>query len=245
MNAPRRIRIRIRYTKQGKVRFISHRDLARVMERALRKLRLPVAYSEGFSPRPRLSFGLALSVGHESDAEYLDVDVAEPIETEGLAATLSAVLPPGLTVTAVHPLAAGEMSLQEAISASAWLIEVLGVPFDDVEVAVARLLATSHLEFRRERKGKQTDADVRPAILELEVLGPTDRGDLDPGVQLRAVLAASGVTLRPAELVSLLGDSATEGRVRRTHQWTMTDGERQEPIALPAPAVPHEFVRAS
>jgi radical SAM-linked protein len=65
--------VRIRFSKRGKVRFISHRDVARAFERAFRIEQLPLAFTEGFSPRPKVSFGLALSVGHESDAEYLDV----------------------------------------------------------------------------------------------------------------------------------------------------------------------------
>ena len=77
-------RVRFRYSKAGKVRFCSHRDLARVWERALRRARLPVAYSEGFSPRPKLSFGLALSTGYESVAEYVDVELMTSTEPDAL-----------------------------------------------------------------------------------------------------------------------------------------------------------------
>jgi radical SAM-linked protein len=70
----------VRFTKLGKVRFTSHRDVARLWERALRKAGVPVAYTGGFAPRPRLHFGLALPTGYESHAEYLDVDL-----TSGLA----------------------------------------------------------------------------------------------------------------------------------------------------------------
>ncbi|MDQ1361654.1 MAG: hypothetical protein QOJ44_2031, partial [Acidimicrobiaceae bacterium] len=66
------MRIRFRFSKVGKVRFTSQRDVARMWERALRKARLPLAYTEGFSPRPQLSFGLALPTCSESIAEYLD-----------------------------------------------------------------------------------------------------------------------------------------------------------------------------
>src|SRR5690606_29749085 len=69
------VRHRIRYSKMGKIRFLSHRDLARVWERGLRRSGIRVSYSEGFSPRPKLSFGLALSTGYESLGEYLDVDL--------------------------------------------------------------------------------------------------------------------------------------------------------------------------
>src|SRR5438094_8664069 len=72
------MKVRIRFSKLGKIRFTSHRDVARIWERALRRAALPVAYTEGFSPHPKLSFGLALSTGHESLGEYLDVDLAAP-----------------------------------------------------------------------------------------------------------------------------------------------------------------------
>src|SRR5271165_3080682 len=74
--------VRLRYTKRGKIRWISHRDVARALERAFRITALPLAFTEGFSPRPKVSFGLALSTGHESDAEYLDLVFAEAVELE-------------------------------------------------------------------------------------------------------------------------------------------------------------------
>ena len=70
-------RVRIRFVKLGKIRWTSHRDVARMWERAFRRVQLPVAYSAGFSPRPKVSFGLALPTGHESVAEYLDVELAD------------------------------------------------------------------------------------------------------------------------------------------------------------------------
>src|SRR6188474_2710347 len=88
-------RYRIRFSKLGKIRFTSHRDVARMWERALRRATLPVAYTEGFSPHPKLSFGLALSTGHESLGEYLDVDLAKPSELGSFPAGLIRCLPLG------------------------------------------------------------------------------------------------------------------------------------------------------
>jgi radical SAM-linked protein len=242
---PERMRLRARFTKSGKIRFISHRDLARLMERAFRKLKLPVAYSEGFSPRPKFSFGLALSVGYESDAEYLDVELATSVDIEELPARLTAALPDGLIVCGLMVLQPGTESLQQAIACCGWRLEVLGAPLDDVVAAATAVLAFPTLELERERKGKTTVVDVRPAILELEVMGPTA-----DGVQLAAVLATVQVSLRPSELIGVLsqalpvadnrtGDDLSAGRVRRTHQWTMDDGQRLEPIGSPAPLTPH------
>src|SRR5437868_605069 len=93
------LKVRIRFSKLGKIRFTSHRDVARMWERALRRAAVGVAYTEGFSPHPKLSFGLALSTGHESLGEYLDVDIdraAAPVDIEGLPARLDPCLPIGL-----------------------------------------------------------------------------------------------------------------------------------------------------
>lgn len=241
MTPPRRPQIRIRFSKVGKVRFVSHRDVARLFERALRKLRLPVAYSEGFSPRPKLSFGLALSVSHESDAEYLDVELTELPDLEGLPEALTAALPGGISVTGVVALAPGTASLQQAITSCTWRIEVLGAPTAEVAAAVADTLASSELPLERVRKGKTAVADVRPAIVNMTIEGPTDHG-----VQLVVDLATESVSLRPSEFVTVLGiEGLTEGLVRRTHQWMTVDGARQEPVSGPDPSIGHELQRAS
>src|SRR5436305_8100583 len=98
------MRIRLRFAKLGKVRFTSHRDVARMWERALRRLELPVAYTEGFSPRPKLSFGLAPSTGHESLAEHLDVELREEPAVTTLPEQPAVQLPVGIDVTAAITL---------------------------------------------------------------------------------------------------------------------------------------------
>lgn len=246
MNPQPRFTVRLRFTKRGKIRFTSHRDVARIMERALRKLRLPLSYSEGFSPRPRIAFGLALSVAHESDAEYLDIDLVTPVDLEDLPSRLCAALPDGLTVVAAGHIEPGSASLQEAISSCRWLIEVLDASMTDVTAAVSALLDAAELPLERQRKGKTTVVDVRPCVLTLEVLGP-----IDDGVQLAALLSTEPVSLRPSEFISALSSmmpapgptesdslmqspTLREGRVRRTHQFiTTSDGDRFEPLGAP------------
>jgi radical SAM-linked protein len=109
------MRVRVRYSKFGKVRFLSHRDLARIIERAVRRADLPVSYSEGFSPHARLHFGLALSTGYESHAEYFDVDLDEDRDgmrpAPELAAALDPCLPAGVTTPASRELEPGPPSL--------------------------------------------------------------------------------------------------------------------------------------
>ena len=233
--------VRVAFTKRGKVRFISHRDVARAFERAFRIEALPLSFTQGFSPRPKVSFGLALSVGHESDAEYLDVELATPIPLNSLPGRLSRALPEGIDVVAVEPLVDRAPALQEAVAAVEWEIEVCSQdPLLDAspEVIVRRVdtvVAASALPFERQRKGKTTTDDVRPAIRWIRVIGPTATHlDRVTGTLIGAELATRPTSLRPAELVAVLGPELHEGRVRRIRQWIERDGERYDPLSVDA-----------
>ena len=238
--------VRIGFTKQGKVRFISHRDVARAFERAFRIEALPLSFTQGFSPRPKVSFGLALSVGHESEAEYLDVELARPIPLTPLAARLTGALPDGIDVIAVQALVDRAPALQEAVGAVEWEIEVFA---DEPEVdaspaamadRVDAVLAASSLPISRQRKGKTTTDDIRPAIRWIRVLGPAEHPYLagpdstGSGTRVAAELATRPTSLRPAELLAVLGSHLHEGRVRRIRQWIERDDERYDPLTVDA-----------
>jgi radical SAM-linked protein len=240
------MRVRLRFAKTGKVRFTSHRDVARIWERALRRAGLPIAYTEGFSPRPKMHFGLALSTGNESLAEYLDIDLrpdAAPTEAldEWLAelpSLLDAGLPAGIEVLAADTIpATGGTSLQQAVTACSWRLTILGLEPADAAGEIRRLLDAPELPVLRERKGKLTEDDIRPAVLRL-----TLEGAGDAGVVVAAELATQPRAVRPGELLAALSPSAQEGRVLRTHQWIddADTGTRSEPLApnRPLPEVP-------
>jgi radical SAM-linked protein len=226
-----RARTRLRFSKLGKVRFTSHRDTARIWERTLRKAELPVAYTEGFSPRPRLSFGLALPTGHESLGEYLDVDLLEgpathEFDAEELAARLDSALPAGFAVQGSTVVEPGTPSLQEAVTSCTWRIEVLGADPGEVGAAVERLLGDDQLMVTRERKGRTVEVDLRPALIELT----------PSGSELVAELATQPVSVRPAEVVAALAPDLPGialGRACRTHQWIRADGRCREPLPSP------------
>jgi radical SAM-linked protein len=238
------VKVRLRYDKRGKIRFLSHRDLARVWERALRRAGVRVAYSEGFSPRPRLSFGLALSTGYESLGEYVDIDLHPEagIEPDELPAVVTPHLPIGMTAQVAVPLEAGVESLQAAVTSSTWQLEVLGPDASALDASVTSALAATELPITVERKGSPVEVDARPAILALAV------GD---GTTQTAELATQPRSLRPAELLRALDPAWREGRVLRTHQWTLVDGARCEPIppgdlgARGATSTAHAGARAS
>lgn len=241
MTAPVPFRLRVRFTKLGKIRFLGHRDLARVWERTLRRAGLHVAYSEGFSPRPRLAFGLALSTSYESLGEYLDIDLVElPDDLAALPGRLSALLPEGIDVTAACVVSRSEPSLQQAVSSCSWLIDVVDVTPGEVAGIVDRALSAPALVLTRERKGNVVTDDLRPQILALDVVGPTPTG-----ARLHAELGTQPRTLRPSELLAALDPPLEGGTVCRTHQWMTSDGARRELLPADATAARHVGERAS
>ena len=236
------MRLRVRFAKTGKVRFLSHRDVARVWERALRRAGVQVAYSEGFSPRPKLSFGLALSTGYESRGEYLDIDLVDAMEPDELAGRVGPALPRGITAQTAVAIPLGTDSLQQAVVSSTWRLEILSADPIGLSDVVERSLAAPSLPIVVERKGSPSPLDARPAILSLSV---------DAGSTLHTELATQPRSLRPAELVRALDPTWGLGRVVRTHQWTLVDGARCEPIpwgdlaASGATSTPPAYGRAS
>lgn len=239
------VRLRLRYSKRGKVRFVSHRDGARLWERALRRAELPAAFTEGFTPRPKLGFGLALPTGAESIAEYLDIDLhrdagLDPFDpswsawTVRTAAALTDAMPPGYDVDVVVARDPSAGSLQEQVDSTTWELtgwESAGpgrVP-EPLESAAQRLLAADELLVERERKGRRRVDDVRPLIRDLR---PDPSGRI-----LVADLVTTGRALRPSELAELVvpGIDALGIRVLRTAQWVDDpNGERVEVIEATA-----------
>ncbi len=209
--------IRFRFAKLGKIRFTSQRDVARMWERALRRARLPLAYTEGFSPRPRLSFGLALPTGCESEAEYLDVvldaDRAGPegVAVTSLPAVLTPLLPDGIVVREAAPLTPGRGSLQELVTSCSWTVDVAGVTRDGLAAKVATFLQAPSVLLVRERKGRSVEDDVRPAVLSLVVVDPpASAGPSTPAadtVRLVTELATLSRGIRPPELLRAVAAS--------------------------------------
>jgi len=243
------MRLRIGFAKTGKIRWTSHRDLARIWERAIRRVGLPVAYSQGFSPRPKLHFGLALSTGHESLAEYLDLDLdaeagvlPDPADLVALAPRLTAALPVGIDVETIGVIETSTEALQSAVSSCSWHIEIRGASPDEVSEAITRVLTADSLMITRQRKGKDVTDDARPYLLDLAVIGPTEHG-----TEIDAHLATQPRGLRSSELLALLSPDWEEGLVRRTNQWMLLDGARCEPLTGPpsATSAPCAEVRAS
>jgi radical SAM-linked protein len=219
----------LRFAKHGPVRFISHRDVARAFERAFRIAELPLAFTAGFSPHPKVSFGPALAVGYESDAEYLDLELVHDVDHDGLVAAVTDGLPEGMAVTGLALLADRAPSLQESISALGYRVELAGVDPAELAGRIAAFTGRDHLEVRVSRKGEERIDDIRPSVLSLTQPHPDE-------ASIVVEVATRPRTLRVADVVNGLrvvsSDHAplVERRVVRTHQWIERGGARHEPL---------------
>lgn len=228
---------RLRFTKRGKVRFVSHRDVVRAFDRAFRIAELPVLFTGGFSPRPKVSFGHALAVGYESDAEYLDVEFDRPVGAERLVGELTEALPEGIEVAGSAMLEERAPSLQEAITSMTYSIQVSGER-NPVAAAVGEFLAADRVEVTRRRKGQESLEDIRPAVRSLavrsldgaEIAEPRMAGIAEHSVLLTLEVGTQPSGVRPGEVLAGLAGGWEEGVVRRTHQWIERDGARLEPL---------------
>jgi radical SAM-linked protein len=177
--APVVARVRIRYAKRGPLRFTSHRDFARAFERALRRARVPIAYSQGFTPHPKISYASAAPTGVASEAEYLEIGLSAPVEPAALAAALDAALSPGLDVLDAVAVSAGEgsgggsrgASLADRMEASRWRVELPGVEPDALRRAVAAFQDAEEVLVERLTKQGRRRFDARGAVVAMHVTG--------------------------------------------------------------------------
>ena len=161
--APPVQRLRLRYAKRGRLRFTSPRDFSRAFERAIFRARVPMAYSSGFNPHPRISYAGASPTGAASEAEYAELALAQEVDPEQVRADLDAALPAGLDVLEVVISAGG--ALADRLEASHWEIEVPGIAPEDLSEAVGTLLAAEAVEVERMTKKGLRTFDVRAAAI--------------------------------------------------------------------------------
>jgi radical SAM-linked protein len=213
------VRARARYSKTGKLRFVSAIDLGRVWERSLRRADLPIAYSEGFSPHPKVSFPDALPLGYASTGEYVELTFTAAVDLDALVARLNEAFPPGIAVLAAATVDEGAPRLAKWLAASLWQVDYpLDCDPSELAGAVEQARAASELPVERERKGEITHEDLRPVLHEIT---NDDR-------TVRAVLHHTQPPLRPSEvhaaLAGLAGSLPEPTLVTRVAQGQPADG---------------------
>ncbi|MEU0657913.1 TIGR03936 family radical SAM-associated protein [Streptomyces lavendulocolor] len=194
-------RIRLRYTKRGRLRFTSHRDFQRAFERALRRAEVPMAYSAGFTPHPKVSYANAAPTGTGSEAEYLEIALTEQRDPQKLRELLDESLPDGLDITdAVEARTSG---LADRLTASVWELRLEGVAAEDAERAVAAFLSAGAVEVQRRTKNGMRTFDARAAVAGLEAApAPSDRPGQGPCAILRLVVRHVTPAVRPDDVLS-------------------------------------------
>ncbi|MFH8752419.1 TIGR03936 family radical SAM-associated protein [Streptomyces rimosus] len=200
-------RIRLRYTKRGRLRFTSHRDFQRAFERALRRAEVPMAYSAGFTPHPKVSYANAAPTGTGSEAEYLEIQLAERRDPDMLRTLLDESLPAGLDIT--DAVEARTTGLADRLQASVWELRLDGVAPADAAHAVETFLAAEEVQVERRTKNGIRTFDARAAVARLEAAAPEgDRPGGDACAILRLVVRHATPAVRPDDVLSGLRATA-------------------------------------
>jgi len=212
------VRIRFQFSKQEEVKFISHLDVIRAFTRAFRRAGIPIAYSHGFNPHPKIGFGSVLPVGTISKAEFVDVDLEEYMEASEFASRVNAELPAGLEILEVQEVSLKERPLMGQVSLASYIVripEIEGDPASKIE----SIMDMDHIWIEKAKSNKRSNKrgrqqtetssfiDIKPLIRSLKLLGKVD-GTLE----LEMLLGDSNEgKLRPEAVVRLIRDGLAKG----------------------------------
>lgn len=199
------MRIRITFTKQGALRYTGHLDLHRLWERAARRAELPLAYSQGFHPQPKMAIAAALPLGFSSRCEVIDMRLEHDISLDGLSEKLQQTLPTGIRVANVESVDEKLPALQTQVASAEYEVH-LTEPVDGSELKRRMDSAIESESIIRERRGKTYD--LRPLIETLSL-------ESDGKISMR-LAAREGATGRPEEVLDLLGIAFEGTHIERT-----------------------------
>lgn len=205
------MRVSLKLRKGSEVKYLSHRDFIRAFEMALRRARIPVAYSEGFNPRPRMSFGTAIGVGVTSDDERIVLELNAPLSPETVKDELNACLPKGMQVLEAEALPEGVRRV--ALDISCFCVEVEGAT-EDIKPSVIRLLQSKEIRVTREKEGVAKESDIRPNVLAAEVV---EAGKGLTIIHLALRFGDSGGA-RPQDFMQALARTMPNLKVRSIHR---------------------------
>lgn len=205
------MRIRITFSKQGALRYTGHLDLHKLWERAARRAELPLAYSQGFHPQPKMNLASALPLGFSSRCEMLDMRLERDITLDGLPERLNSTLPSGIQVLNVEQVEERAPALQTQVASAEYEVRMIDPSSslragfgEDLQRRIGSVMESESIV--RTRRGKEYD--LRPLIEELDVL--------DDKIVMR-LAAREGATGRPEEVLDVLGIAFEETRIERSH----------------------------
>ena len=194
-------RLRIRFAKTGSMALLSHLDLMRMLERALRRSALPISFTGGFHPLPRIQIALALPLGAEADCEWMDLEFTSPIAGDQLLKTLQALLPDGMALLSADEVPVNGKSLSQNITGAVWSfdLQLEQEAHPRWLEAVEGLMAADQLIWHdTDKKGRPRERDCRPALSQLVLVGPADGQRVR--LRLEATVDSMGRSIRPSQI---------------------------------------------
>ena len=206
-------RLRISFSRAEEVKYISHLDLMRLWERALRRAAIPMAYSQGFSPHPKISLAAPLAIGVTSEGEVMDILLQRRVSPYFFIKVVSEQLPSGIDIMGVEQVSLAAPSLQSQVREAEYRVEVEadgGV--DKVEAALSSFLAKEHIPWQHHRDTGVRRYDLRPLVHRLWLIG-WQESRCTLGMRLRTDSRGTG---RPEQVVTALGFSQRPISIHRT-----------------------------
>lgn len=205
------MRVRVTFSKQGALRYTGHLDLHKILERSIRRAGLPLSYSQGYHPQPKLNLAAALPLGFASRAEVMDIWLNN--EVGDVQSLLQASVPPGLTIMQAAPVDERAPSLQTQVIAAEYQVETINAGFaSGLSEKIASVMASEAIP--RERRGKKYD--LRPLIEEMRLTRiPLPQGGGQGLKIFMRLTAREGATGRPEEVLDVLGIPLEDTRIER------------------------------
>ena len=233
-------RLRIKFMRGEEVKYISHLDMLKVFERAVRRAKIPIAYSQGFNPHPQIIFGLPLSVGVTSDAEYADFELTEPVTPEDFMDKLNRQLPSGLRVISAKHLNA-KSNIMKSITRASYTVIISWMGeggIDGVKAAVRAFFGQGEVLVQKKGKKGMKEVNIRPMVYDLEVKTFSDicisEYKEDSACILMTVDAGIDSNLKPELVISSLNDLSEMDinveKVHRTALYVNSDGSVLDPM---------------
>jgi len=206
-------RLRVRFSRGQEIKFISHLDIMRLWQRALQRAGIPLAYTEGFSPHPRISLAAPLAVGVTSEAELMDIFCTRVVSPHWFIAAVSQQMPPGVEILQAYQVALTMSSLQSRVGYAEYKVEVeTGKGQKEIESVLTDLLAVDHLPWQHQRDTGTRSYDLRALIDDLWLIDWRN-GYCTLGMRLRCDSSGSG---RPEQVAAALGFSQHPLSIHRT-----------------------------
>lgn len=228
------LRVRIAFTKVEEAKYIAHLDLARVFERSMRRAGIRMAYSEGFNPHPKISFGSALAVGVEGEREYVDIELVPELSLKEILGRLQEQLPKGIRLLEGQILSQGTKALMAVLNAASYKITVpMGLPVSEerVQEAITSWLDREEIQYSRYSKKGRVEKNIRPWVKQLEGHVEGDEAIFDLEVEV-----GNQGSVRPEEVIASLCDleklplDLDVLRIKRTGIYVSYEGQKFSPM---------------